>query len=120
MNIFNDNFTLTDRRGSAFVKSDQINPDYAKNQLSYAFVEDYQDTYYWSLPKQFVGNHILSYGGELKFNVANDDYGSGYVPDQDVILSGNGITLFWSRQVHTNEVFSLNGFLLISCIKCIN
>ncbi|ESO88858.1 hypothetical protein LOTGIDRAFT_125410, partial [Lottia gigantea] len=70
-------------------------------------VQDFQqvlrgDSYYWKLPKQYLGNRITSYGGDLTYRVYYDVQGfrSGdLTSDPDVIISGNGITLYHrSRQ----------------------
>lgn len=61
-----------------------------------------ENTYYWSLPDSFLGNQLNSYGGDLLFTVRNDASGE-YVHDQDVILNGNGLSLFWIRK-NVNEL----------------
>lgn len=53
--------------------------------------------YYWSLPKNFLGNQILSYGGEFKFTSIVSGTGS-CAPWTDVILIGNGCALSWLRR----------------------
>ncbi|XP_025082607.1 basement membrane-specific heparan sulfate proteoglycan core protein-like isoform X8 [Pomacea canaliculata] len=52
------------------------------------------DTYYWSLPRQYLGNRLTSYGGDLSYRVYYEV--DGYdIPtnNPDVILEGNGIYL---------------------------
>lgn len=100
MNLFEDKFTLTDHLGYIKVADEPI-PDISRNEFS-ANVYDTQ-TYYWSLPARFLGNQILSYGGQLNFTVRNEGHGS-YVEDQDVLLTGNGLTLSWSRRSHDEGV----------------
>lgn len=100
MIVFEDKFTLTDRLG--YIKiAEEPQPDYSLNEFS-ANIYD-TETYYWSLPARFLGNQILSYGGQLNFTVRNEGHGS-YVPDQDVFLTGNGLTLSWSRSTHDESV----------------
>lgn len=43
-----------------------------------------------------MGNKLNSYGGHLSFSISNEAYGS-YIPDQDIIIRGNGLTLVWTR-----------------------
>uniref|UniRef100_A0A336LPI6 CSON010513 protein n=1 Tax=Culicoides sonorensis TaxID=179676 RepID=A0A336LPI6_CULSO len=64
-------------------------------KLSYSFPDE--GTFYWSLPARLLGNQILSYGGNLTITQFTEGRGS-YVPDQDVIIKGNGLTLFWQRR----------------------
>ncbi|KAK6175562.1 hypothetical protein SNE40_014001 [Patella caerulea] len=54
------------------------------------------DSYYWKLPAQYLGNRISSYGGDLTYRVYYDIRGFTADPttDPDVIISGNGITLY--------------------------
>ncbi|XP_012944719.1 basement membrane-specific heparan sulfate proteoglycan core protein [Aplysia californica] len=52
-------------------------------------------SYYWSLPYQYLSKRLSSYGGMLSYQVYYEVDGFD-VPtnDPDVIISGNGITLF--------------------------
>lgn len=104
MDIFRDEFTLTNLQGNAVVKYNDLAVDIASNKLSYDFPNGHQETLYWSLPEQFVGNKVLSYGGKLIFTVQNPNFTGQYVADRDVILNGNGISLIWTRKDHTEEV----------------
>lgn len=51
--------------------------------------------FYWRLPHSFLGNQLMSYGGHLKYSIR---YEKAYSPSPlvipDVIIRGNGITLF--------------------------
>ncbi|XP_049267535.1 basement membrane-specific heparan sulfate proteoglycan core protein-like isoform X2 [Rhipicephalus sanguineus] len=49
--------------------------------------------YYWSLPAEFLGNQINSYGGQLKYTFR---YQASSRPVQaaDIIIRGNGVTLY--------------------------
>lgn len=98
MIVFQDQFTLTDRLGYNIVR-DTIEPDIGRNEFSSRLYDSTR--YYWSLPERFLGNQIKSYGGQLNFTVTNEG-GGEYEPDQDVILTGNGLTLFWTRR-HQEE-----------------
>jgi Laminin B (Domain IV) len=50
---------------------------------------------FWSLPPAFTGNKVHSYGGVL--TISQRYSGSNSQPDQDVLLIGNGKTLYWSN-----------------------
>lgn len=104
MIIFEDQFTLTNRLGEATPTSEDLSLDISANEIS-ANV-DGADTYYWSLPSRFLGNKILSYGGSLNFTIRNRGDGQ-YIPDQDVIIRGNGLSLFWTRRRYTSAVIHL-------------
>lgn len=100
MLVFEDKFSLTDRLGYIKVH-DETESDLSRNEV-YSNVYD-RESYYWSLPPRFLGNQILSYGGDLNFTVRNEGVGK-YVPDQDVLLNGNGLTLYWSRRSQSEGV----------------
>ncbi|GFR68373.1 heparan sulfate proteoglycan 2 [Elysia marginata] len=52
-------------------------------------------SYYWSLPYQFLSKRISSYGGELTYQVYYEvDTFDVPTDDPDVIIQGNGITLY--------------------------
>lgn len=101
MIIFEDQFTITNRLGEPRPSNEDLDIDLSANQLSASV--DGSETFYWSLPGRFLGNQILSYGGNLNFTIRNQGDGE-YVPDQDVILTGNGLTLFWIRRRYTEGV----------------
>uniref|UniRef100_A0A671K0Q1 Basement membrane-specific heparan sulfate proteoglycan core protein-like n=1 Tax=Sinocyclocheilus anshuiensis TaxID=1608454 RepID=A0A671K0Q1_9TELE len=76
-----------------------INPESEEFQLvdlSRHFLD--QDTY-WSLPRQFLGNKVDSYGGYLKFKVSYSLQRDGSQPKEkpDVVLSGNGQKCIYRR-----------------------
>lgn len=53
---------------------------------------------YWSLPASFTGHKITSYGGNLEFTQRyNERPGANHTLDMDVILIGNGVTLYWTN-----------------------
>ncbi|KAL1250062.1 hypothetical protein QQF64_021067, partial [Cirrhinus molitorella] len=76
-----------------------INPESEEFQLvdlSRRFLD--QDTY-WTLPRQFLGNKVDSYGGYLKFKVSYSLQrgGSETKEKPDVVLSGNGQKFIYRR-----------------------
>lgn len=91
--IFNDKFALTNRVGEVQVTTEPI-LDFANN--TYANEIHDGNTYYWSLPPRFLGNQLRSYGGYLTFTIENEAWGT-YIPDHDIIIRGNGLTLIWTR-----------------------
>lgn len=93
MLIFEDKFPLVNRIGEIQTNEEPI-IDWATNQIKHPIHDG--NSYYWSLPRRFLGNQLNSYGGYLNFTISNNAYG-GYMPEQDVIIRGNGITLFWVR-----------------------
>lgn len=102
--IASDELLLTNRiEGDAPQTASIV--DVATNTVSVRIRDE--NTYYWSLPARFLGNQLNSYGGDLLFTVSNDASGE-YVHDQDVILNGNGLTLFWIRK-NVNERVSICG-----------
>lgn len=100
MIVFEDKFPLVNRIGE---KQDGSEPRVELSQN--AIVNRIQDgnTYYWSLPPRFLGNQLASYGGYLQFTIRNEAYGT-YIPDQDIIIRGNGLTLIWTRGNPNEEV----------------
>lgn len=97
--IFEDKFPLTNRIGDVQSNEEPV-IDFATNKLSNRIYDG--NTYYWSLPQRFLGNQLKSYGGYLSFSIENEAYGP-YIPDQDIIIRGNGLTLVWTR-ANPNEV----------------
>lgn len=75
--------------------SEGFNVDMFLNQISYK-VPDQREILYWSLPGVFTGNKVKSYGGKLEFTQKYTASGR-YIPDRDVFIIGNGITLYWSN-----------------------
>ncbi|KAG5900605.1 hypothetical protein JTB14_017460 [Gonioctena quinquepunctata] len=73
-----------------------VNP--RMNEISYNFLPSQRETFFWSLPSVFTGNQIKSYGGRLEYSQRfTQRPGATYVPDKDVIITGNGITIYWSN-----------------------
>jgi len=66
--------------------------------LSYRYSQRDTMVYYWSLPRQFLGNKIGAYGGNLTFYqsfTARSERGLA-LRDSDVIMTGNGVTLHYT------------------------
>lgn len=73
-------------------------------EISYNFLPSQRERLFWSLPSIFTGNKIKSYGGKLEFIQRYTQRPEArYVPDQDVIINGNGITIYWSNPVELRE-----------------
>ncbi|KAK2193775.1 hypothetical protein NP493_5g02050 [Ridgeia piscesae] len=66
------------------------------------FVQDYSrrvhGSFFWSLPSQFLNDKLTSYGGQLHYTIQYKTPGHRrrhtFVTGPDVIMTGNGITLF--------------------------
>lgn len=84
---------MTNRIGEVQTDEEPV-VDGATNAVSNRIYDG--NTYYWSLPHRFLGNQLKSYGGHLSFTIKNEAYGT-YLPDQDIIIRGNGLTLVWTR-----------------------
>lgn len=93
-------YTITDRDQLTQVE-DRYELNSFEAKLSYTFIDE--NPFYWSLPSRLLGNQILSYGGNLTITQTSEGRGS-FVSDQDVILKGNGLTLFWQRRYHNDGV----------------
>lgn len=97
-------FALTDRDGNNALP-DEFERNIDENEIIYRFNDD-TSLYYWNLPEHFTGNLILSYGGNLKITQRTD--GSGpFLDDQDVIIKGSNIVLFYSRDNYDDETYSV-------------
>ncbi|XP_035776536.1 basement membrane-specific heparan sulfate proteoglycan core protein-like [Anopheles albimanus] len=53
-------------------------------------------TPYYSLPEEYKGNQLKSYGGSIRYDVEYDGNGRP-INAPDVILKGNGVTLFYTH-----------------------
>ncbi|KAJ1522549.1 hypothetical protein ONE63_001735 [Megalurothrips usitatus] len=97
--VFDDNhgFRLTDNNRSPVVETG-FKVDGLKNEIGYEFISPPTETYFWSLPSTFTGNKIASYGGNLTFTQRSvAGYGAQPTHDTDVVLFGNGISIYWSN-----------------------
>lgn len=72
----------------------------AMNEIGYRYSAGRGRRLFWSLPPVFTGNKIKSYGGNLTLtqHITSAPNSLSY-KDQDIILIGNGITLFWTNPV---------------------
>jgi hypothetical protein len=79
------------------VISDNFKLNISVNEIGYEFTNDHNKRLFWSLPSIFTGNKVKSYGGNLLLtqHIVAQPY-SVCTQDQDVILIGNGLTLYWS------------------------
>ncbi|KAJ8950523.1 hypothetical protein NQ318_015267 [Aromia moschata] len=95
--IDSSGFILTDQYHRTRI-ADKFDINLLLNEISYNFLPSQQDRLFWSLPSRFTGNKIKSYGGRLEFiQKYTQRPQARYVPDQDVIITGNGITIYWSN-----------------------
>ena len=83
-------------------RQDVIDDDFelnvASNEIGYKYTTDRNRRLFWSLPPIFTGNKVRSYGGALTMTQHITAYpDSPTLKDQDVLLFGNGITLFWTN-----------------------
>ncbi|KAG8224763.1 hypothetical protein J437_LFUL005332 [Ladona fulva] len=95
-------FTLTDSTRRETVISEGFILDASRNEIGYAFppvgITGRNSRLFWSLPSAFTGNKVLSYGGKLSITQRyTARSGSQEYSDTDVIISGNGITLYWKN-----------------------
>ncbi|KAF5283747.1 hypothetical protein FQR65_LT02641 [Abscondita terminalis] len=68
----------------------------AQNKIGYVFDQPAANSWQWSLPPEFKGNQIKSYGGKLEFTqYYTSQAGLENTPNKDVVITGNGLTLFW-------------------------
>ncbi|KAK9737087.1 Laminin EGF domain [Popillia japonica] len=94
----NHNFSLTDQ----FFRN-QITTGFEIrsriNEIGYVFRPSQSERLFWSLPRKFTGQHITSYGGKLEFKQRYTQRPNAqYLLDQDIIISGNGMTIYWSNE----------------------
>lgn len=70
----------------------------ATNEIGYRYSGSRSPRLYWSLPKEYTGNKLTSYGSNLILtqHIITHPRAHTY-SDQDVILFGNGITLYWKN-----------------------
>ncbi|XP_072758583.1 basement membrane-specific heparan sulfate proteoglycan core protein isoform X12 [Anoplolepis gracilipes] len=90
-------FTLTDSTRRDII-DDGFELNVAMNEIGYRYPDSRSRRLFWSLPSVFTGNKVKSYGGNLTLTqhiTANP--GAQSYKDQDILLIGNGITLFWTN-----------------------
>ncbi|GFS51261.1 basement membrane-specific heparan sulfate proteoglycan core protein [Trichonephila inaurata madagascariensis] len=95
---YNHNFQLTSRfRTRTITEGIIVNP--SQNEVSFTSFPrepEQTETLFWSLPAQFLGNKLASYGGKLRYTqqyLAGD--GGDLYADADVEMTGNGISVFY-------------------------
>lgn len=72
----------------------------AMNEIGYRYPDSRSRRLFWSLPSVFTGNKVRSYGGNLTLTQHITAYPDAQsYKDQDILLIGNGITLFWTNPV---------------------
>lgn len=91
--VSEDKLPLTNRNGDVQEYDEPI-VDYLNNAILNRIPDG--KIFYWSLPQRFLGNQLKSYGGNLSFSIEPKAYGP-YIPDEDIIVRGNGLTLAWTR-----------------------
>jgi len=101
MPIYDENhgFSLTDRR-QTLNKEGDLQFLSASSELKYQYGGGDRRVYYWSLPYQFLGNKIGSYGGNmtvLQQFTTRSERGTPLI-ESDVIMSGNGVSLHLNFQ----------------------
>ncbi|KAM9297026.1 LOW QUALITY PROTEIN: basement membrane-specific heparan sulfate proteoglycan core protein [Gastrophryne carolinensis] len=90
------NFSLVNRQRSTRISSGfTVEMSVSGPQLSYRqFDQLGQESFYWQLPENYLGDKVASYGGTLRYTLS---YTAGIrgspLPDADVQITGNDITL---------------------------
>ncbi|XP_031778282.1 basement membrane-specific heparan sulfate proteoglycan core protein isoform X4 [Nasonia vitripennis] len=103
----NHGFTLTDS-SRRIVISNGFELNVPVNEIGYHYSSDRNMRLFWSLPSAFTGNKIKSYGGYLKLTQHIEARpNSNCRPDQDIIIIGNGLTLYWTNLKKFNPGSSL-------------
>ncbi|XP_076230674.1 terribly reduced optic lobes isoform X32 [Nomia melanderi] len=92
-------FTLTDATRQEVI-DDGFELNIAMNEIGYRYSAGRGRRLFWSLPPVLTGNKVKSYGGNLTLtqHITAAPNSLSY-KDQDIILIGNGITLFWTNPV---------------------
>ncbi|XP_025163883.1 basement membrane-specific heparan sulfate proteoglycan core protein [Harpegnathos saltator] len=90
-------FTLTDSTRRDVI-ADGFELNVAMNEIGYRYPDSRNRRLFWSLPSVFTGNKVKSYGGNLTLTQHITAYPEAKsYKDQDILLIGNGITLFWTN-----------------------
>ncbi|KAK7791103.1 hypothetical protein R5R35_012915 [Gryllus longicercus] len=90
-------FTLVDSERNSVVRSG-FSENVAENELGYDF-RGRDQRLFWSLPPQFTGNKLASYGGNLSVTQRYTARpGSQWQQDTDILIFGNGIRIYWSGE----------------------
>ncbi|XP_024875337.1 basement membrane-specific heparan sulfate proteoglycan core protein-like isoform X2 [Temnothorax curvispinosus] len=100
-------FTLTDSTRRDII-DDGFELNVAMNEIGYRYPDSRSHRLFWSLPSVFTGNKVKSYGGNLTLTQHITAYpGAQSYKDQDILLIGNGITLFWTNPVEVQPEIPL-------------
>nr|XP_050845973.1 basement membrane-specific heparan sulfate proteoglycan core protein isoform X24 [Vespula vulgaris] len=90
-------FTLTDDTRQDVI-DDGFDLNVAMNEIGYRYPDNRSRRLFWSLPSAFTGNQVKSYAGSLTLTQhITAQPGAQSYKDQDILLVGNGITLFWTN-----------------------
>ncbi|XP_023290722.1 basement membrane-specific heparan sulfate proteoglycan core protein [Orussus abietinus] len=90
-------FTLTDSTRRDIIDNG-FELNLGTNEIGYRYPGNRSRRLFWSLPPNFTGNRVKSYGGNLTMTQHITAYpGAISQKDQDVLLVGNGITLYWTN-----------------------
>ncbi|XP_076481721.1 terribly reduced optic lobes isoform X18 [Bombus vancouverensis nearcticus] len=93
-------FTLTDSTRQEIIDHRDFELNLATNEIGYRYPDSRRRSLLWSLPPIFTGNKVKSYGGSLTLTQHITAIpGAQSYKDQDIILIGNGITLFWTNPI---------------------
>ena len=88
-------FGLTDKR-QGVDKSSQL--QLGSSLLTYQYSPQDRRVFYWQLPRQFLGNKLAAYGGNMtifqQFSTISQD--GVTLKDSDVIMIGNGLALHYT------------------------
>ncbi|XP_076397846.1 terribly reduced optic lobes isoform X10 [Megachile rotundata] len=89
--------TLTDSTRQEVI-DEGFELNFAMNEIGYRYPDSRGRRLFWSLPAIFTGNKVKSYGGNLTLTQHVTAHpGAQSYKDQDIILIGNGITLYWTN-----------------------
>lgn len=91
------------------------------NELGYHYSNDRNKRLFWSLPNAFTGNKVKSYGGNLKLTQHIEAHPNSICrPDQDVIITGNGLKLYWTNPKAVTPGSSLVRLVEYSFCRLVN
>ncbi|XP_043503640.1 basement membrane-specific heparan sulfate proteoglycan core protein isoform X1 [Polistes fuscatus] len=101
-------FTLTDATRQDVI-DDGFDLNVAMNEIGYRYPDNRSRRLFWSLPSACTGNQVKSYGGNLILTQhITAQPGAQSYKDQDVLIIGNGITLFWTNPTDVLPDIPLN------------
>ncbi|XP_052832935.1 basement membrane-specific heparan sulfate proteoglycan core protein isoform X4 [Octopus bimaculoides] len=101
------NLKLVKRRGDTVpedVSDSLVSYDFGKREFSIPgnrFIPS--GVYYFSLPRQYLGNKLTSYGGDLQYKMYFDRNGApSRIEEPDIILMGSDLTIFYRVSKNLN------------------